>query len=224
MLRTLWQLLYVMPIGHWEGFNRMIAFVEGVLVEKTPTQIVVNVGGIGLEIDIPLSSYQALGDVDMTVKVSTHFHVREDALLLFGFATADEKQLFVQLISVSGIGPKLALNILSGTTVSDFTAAILTEDVKTLSSISGVGKKTAQRLVIELRDRFGAAGIEPMGELPITPAKGDQRMVSDAILGLIALGYERAEARKAVAQAASGVDGNITAEGLIRRVLQQGGR
>lgn len=202
----------------------MIAFVEGQLVEKSPTHIVVNVGGIGLDIDIPLSSCQALGEPGNTVKVATHLHVREDAWQLFGFATADEKRLFVQLVSVSGIGPKLALSILSGTTVAEFVTAILTEDLKALSSIQGVGRKTAQRLVMELREAIDKAGFEPLADLPLAPVDGDQSMVNDAILGLIALGYERAEARKAVAQATADIDGGLTAEGLIRRVLKQGRR
>ena len=201
----------------------MIAFVEGQLVEKSPTHIVVDVGGIGLEIDIPLSSYQALGELGSAVKVATHLNVREDAWQLFGFATADEKRLFVQLVSISGIGPKLALSILSGTTVAEFTTAILTEDVKALSSIQGVGKKTAQRLVMELREAVDKAGFEPLADLPLTPADGDQSVVNDAILGLVALGYERPEARKAIAQATADIDGGLTVEGLIRRVLKRGG-
>ena len=201
----------------------MIAFVEGQLVEKSPTHIVVDVGGIGLEIDIPLSSYQALGELGSAVKVATHLNVREDAWQLFGFATADEKRLFVQLVSISGIGPKLALSILSGTTVAEFVTAILTEDVKALSSIQGVGKKTAQRLVMELREAVDKAGFEPLADLPLTPADGDQSVVNDAILGLVALGYERPEARKAIAQATADIDGGLTVEGLIRRVLKRGG-
>lgn len=199
----------------------MIAFVEGRLVEKHPTHVVVDVGGVGLAVYIPLSSYRVLGEVDSRVRVETHLHVREDMLQLYGFSTSEEKRLFEQLVSVSGIGPKLALSILSGTSVTEFAKAILSEDLKALSSIPGVGKKTAQRLVVELKETMNKAGIGPALDLPVT-APESREVVEDAILGLMSLGYERAAARQSVARAAVGVDGNLTAEMLIRRALQGG--
>ncbi len=201
----------------------MIAFVEGQLVEKQPTHIIVNVGGIGMEMEIPLSSFQALGGLNTTVHVFTHLNVREDSWNLFGFATTDEKNLFRQLVSVSGIGPKLAITILSGISVADFASAILMEDVKVLSSIQGVGKKTAARLVRELREAVDKAGIGTEAELPIAPGGGDQSVINDAVMGLVALGYERADARRAVAQVTANSDEAFTSESLLRRVLQQRG-
>lgn len=199
----------------------MIAFISGRLVEKQPTHIVVEVGGVGLAVHIPLSSYRALGELDSRVRVETHLHVREDVLQLYGFATSEEKRLFELLVSISGIGPRLALSILSGTSVAEFTKAILSEDLKALSSIPGIGKKTAQRLVVELKDPMGKAGLEPGFELPVAPSES-REVVEDAVLGLISLGYDRAAARQAIARAAVGLDGNVTAETLIRRVLQSG--
>lgn len=200
----------------------MIAFLEGLLVEKQPTLAVIDVGGVGFAVHIPLSSYHALGGLKSRVRVETHLHVREDAIQLFGFATRDEKQLFELLLGVSGVGPRLALSVLSGTSVADFTSAILMEDVKKLSSISGVGKKTAQRLVMELRDTLGKAGIEPGAGLPLAAAPEERGVVDDAVLGLVSLGYDRAEARRAIARVSTDMDGTPTAEELIRRVLQQG--
>ncbi len=202
----------------------MIAFVEGQLVEKQPTHIIVNVGGIGMEMEIPLSSFQALGRLNGTVHVFTHLNVREDSWNLFGFATTDEKNLFRQLVSVSGIGPKLAITILSGISVADFASAILMEDVKALSSIQGVGKKTAARLVMELREAVNKAGVGTETELPIAPAGGDQNVTNDAVMGLVALGYERVDARRAVAQVTASSDEAFTSESLLRRVLQQRGQ
>lgn len=202
----------------------MIAFVQGQLIEKQPSSIVVSVGGLGLQIDIPISSYEAIGGVGKDVHVFTHLSVREDAWSLFGFATTEERSLFRQLISVSGIGPKLALSILSGISITDFAAAILNEDVKALSSISGVGKKTAARLVMELRESISASDHGSAITLPIASSGGEPSIINDTIMGLIALGYERADARKAVAQITAHSDENFTAESLIRTVLQQRGR
>jgi len=201
----------------------MIAFVEGELTEKQPTQITVYVGGIGLAIHIPLSSFQALGALHSRVRVETYLHVREDVLQLYGFSTTDEKRLFEMLISLSGIGPGMALNILSGTTVADFTAAILTEDVKQLATLPKIGKKTAQRLIMELRDKMGKMDVDASDALPLA-ASGDQSDVTDAVLGLIALGYDQPQARRMVARITGNTEEALSAEQIIRQVLQQGGR
>jgi Holliday junction DNA helicase RuvA len=201
----------------------MIAFVEGELTEKQPTQITVYVGGIGLAIHIPLSSFQALGALHSRVRVETYLHVREDVLQLYGFSTTDEKRLFEMLISLSGIGPGMALNILSGTTVADFTAAILTEDVKQLATLPKIGKKTAQRLIMELRDKMGKMDVDASDALPLATS-GDQSDVTDAVLGLIALGYDQPQARQMVARITGNTEEALSAEQIIRQVLQQGGR
>lgn len=202
----------------------MIAFVEGELAEKQPTRITVSVGGIGLAMDIPLSSYQALGALHSRVRVETYLHVREDVLQLYGFSTPDEKRLFEMLISLSGIGPGMALNILSGTTVADFTTAILTEDVKKLSGLPKIGKKTAQRLIMELRDKMGSMDSGASDALPLA-ASGDQSDVTDAVMGLVALGYDQPQARQMVARISGQTEAALSAEEIIRQVLQQqGGR
>lgn len=200
----------------------MIAFVEGELVEKQPTRIVISVGGIGFEIHISMSSYQTLGALHSRSRVETFLHVREDGMQLYGFATPEEKKLFELLIGLSGIGPTLAIGILSGTTVAEFTIAILTEDIKKLSSLPKVGRKTAQRLIMELRDNMAKAGAGTQTILPIASSADGQSVIDDAILGLVALGYDQAQARQSVARlAAETTEESPTAEALIRRALQQ---
>src|SRR5271156_3044952 len=137
----------------------MITFLSGKLVEALPTQVVVEVNGVGYEVLIPLSSFDKLPPPGHEIKLLTQLVVREDAHILYGFASGAERDLFRLLVnSVSGIGPKTALNILSGISVTTFRGAVATSDVKSLSQISGVGKKTAERIVVELRDKVGAAG------------------------------------------------------------------
>ena len=132
----------------------MIAQLEGSISEKTPTQIIVDVSGVGYELLIPISTFDKLEEVGSKVKLLTYLHVREDILQLFGFSTLKEKMMFTHLISVAGIGPKLALGILSGRTVEDLTRNIVNGDTENLTQLSGVGKKTAQRIVLELRDKL----------------------------------------------------------------------
>ena len=137
----------------------MISFLHGKLVESLPTQVIVEVAGVGYEVLIPLSSYDKLPPPGQELKLLTHFVVREDAHMLYGFMTPQERDLFRLLINtVSGIGPKIALNVLSGINVAAFRGAVANGDIKALSQISGVGKKTAERIVVELKDKIGAAG------------------------------------------------------------------
>jgi Holliday junction DNA helicase RuvA len=175
----------------------MITFLEGIIEEKEPTHVVLNVGGVGYEVVISLSSYDRLPVLGASVRLLTHDHIREDEHRLFGFMTADERRVFTLLLGVSGIGPKIALSALSGMTVREIKVAIKDGDVKRLSSISGIGKKTAERMVIELRDKFGA------GEILAASATGGLNTESDvklrdAVLALISLGYKRAEAQELV--------------------------
>src|SRR5207248_5158735 len=136
----------------------MITFLDGKLVSALPTQAIVNVGGVGYEVLIPLSSYDKLPAVGQPVHILTHLHVREDAHILYGFVTAPERDLFRLLVNhVSGIGPKLALAVLSGMSVNNFKTAVVNNDVASLSKISGLGKKTAERIVLELKDKVGVA-------------------------------------------------------------------
>ncbi len=197
----------------------MITFLQGKLIEKQPTRVVMDVGGIGYEVLIPLSSFDRLPSVKETCRIFTYYHVREDAHQLFGFMTEDERRMFVLLMSVTGIGPKLALSTLSGLSVRDLKAAIVEGDVKRLSSISGVGRKLAERMVVDLRDKIGKAeALEAVAGAPET-AETDTRM-RDAILALIALGYKQEPARKMVmAVLRHGGKTEMTVEDIVRKSL-----
>ncbi len=195
----------------------MISYVRGTLVEKTPARIIVESGGVGYEILVPLSSYDVIGDVGSEVKVYTHFHVREDSHTLFGFATPEERKLFQMLISVSGIGPRSALTILSGVSVKDFCEAIAGEQVDFLTAISGVGRKTAQRLIVELKNRIA----EERVRIGVGGRKvGRQTLISEAVQALVSLGFPRASARRAVEKCMSEADGELDVEELIRGALR----
>src|SRR5438105_2153058 len=201
----------------------MITFLHGKLGEALPTQIVVNVNGVGYEVLIPLSSYDKLPVPGSEIKILTHLAIRDDAHVLYGFMTAGERELFRLLIhTVSGIGPKIALNILSGMNVIAFRGAVANGDVKALSQISGVGKKTAERIVVELRDKFGAAGAweATSAERALSPA--DQK-INDATLALLALDFKQIEAHEAVRAAAAALGEKATIEELVRTCLKKRG-
>ncbi|HPY31522.1 MAG TPA: Holliday junction branch migration protein RuvA [Verrucomicrobiota bacterium] len=200
----------------------MIAFVHGKLMDALPTQVTVDVQGMGYEILIPLSSFDKLPAVGQEVKLLTHLVVREDAQVLYGFVTAAERDLFRLLINtVSGIGPKIALNALSGMSVTAFRGAVAAGDVKSLSQISGVGRKTAERIVVELRDKVGAASAweAASAERGLSPA--DQR-INDAVLALLALGYKPTEAHETVRAVAAVLGPEALVEDLVRACLKKG--
>lgn len=204
----------------------MIAFLRGQLVEAQPSAVTVDVHGVGYEVLIPLSSFDRLPAPGEEVRLLTHLAVREDAHTLYGFMTAAERDLFRLLIhTVSGIGPKLALNVLSGIHVPAFVAAVSGGDVKLLSGISGVGRKTAERMVMELKDKLGGFGGVPAGagRDSGTPAisVGDQR-INDATAALVALGYKPADAQQAVRGALTLLGDGATVEQLIRACLKKG--
>lgn len=179
----------------------MIAMLTGQLVSKGTEQIIIEVaGGVGYRVLIPLSTFYSLPD-DGTVKLHIHTHVREDALLLYGFLTADERALFILLLSVAGVGPKLALNILSHASPGDLRQAIASSDVKRLATLPGIGKKSAERLVLELKEKINKLGLsgDPLDRgqnLAIAPAPD---LSDDALSALLNLGYKEAQARKALA-------------------------
>ena len=176
----------------------MITFLDGKLVTALPTQAVVNVGGVGYEVLIPLSSYDKLPATGQDVRILTHLHVREDAQILYGFMTAAERDLFRLLVNnVSGIGPKLALAVLSRMSVSNFKAAVVNSDVASLSKISGLGKKTAERIVLELKDKLGVAAAWEAASAMHAPTP-EQEQANEAVLALIALGYKQIDAHKTV--------------------------
>jgi Holliday junction DNA helicase RuvA len=193
----------------------VIAQVRGRLVRKEPQEAIVDVGGVGYRVAIPLSTFYRIGEAGDEVTLLTHTHVREDALALFGFLTAGEQALFERLIAISGVGPRLALSILSGIEAPDLVTALRASDVTRLTRIPGVGKKTAERLVLELKDKVQdlvAAG-EPAAELPATSSK------DDLVSALVHLGYSRPEAERGVDRALKqGGDGRF--EDLLRLALR----
>jgi holliday junction DNA helicase RuvA len=174
----------------------MIARLRGTLVEKTPGRIIVEVGGVGYEVQVPLTTFYPLGDAGSDVVLRVHTHVREDVIALYGFATPLEHHLFERLIVINGIGPKLALAVLSGIEPLDLIAAIRRQDVARLTAIPGIGRKTAERIGLELKDRLPVV-VETMGRAQPEPSPEDH-LRSDLLSALINLGYQRAPAEKAI--------------------------
>src|SRR5436189_5408410 len=192
----------------------MITFLRGKLIEALPTQVIVDVQGVGYEVLIPLSSFDKLPLPGQEVHLLTHLAIREDAHVLYGFMTVQERELFKLLINtVSGIGPKIALNVLSGISVVAFRGAVANQDIKALSQISGVGKKTAERIVVELKDRIGAAGAwEALSaQRALSP---EVQKVNDAVLALLALGFKQIEAHDAVRKVQNSLGPQATVEDL----------
>jgi len=200
----------------------VITFLHGKLVEALPTQVIVEVNGIGYEALIPLSSFDKLPAPGGDVKLLTQLIVREDAHVLYGFMSAAERDTFRLLVNtVSGIGPKIALNILSGIAAAAFRGAVANGDVKTLSQIPGVGKKTAERIVVELRDKIGPAGAWEAASAQHGLSPGDQK-INDAVLALMALGFKQIEAHDVVRAAQQSLGGKATVEELVRASLKKG--
>jgi len=200
----------------------MITFLHGKLVEALPTQVIVDVNGVGYEVLIPLSSFDKLPPPGQEVKILTHLVVREDAHLLYGFMTMPERDLFRLLVNtVSGIGPRTALNVLSGISVMAFRGAVANGDIKALSQISGVGKKTAERIIVELRDKIGAAGAWEASSAQRALSAEDQKL-NDAVLALMALGFKQIEAHDAVRKVQAGAGSQATVEELVRACLKKG--
>ena len=190
----------------------MIAHVRGRLLEKHPTRLVVEVGGLGLDVAVPVPTSQAVGAVGEEVALHTTLVVREDALLLFGFSARAERDFFLKLIGVSGIGPKIALSALSGPPVEDLVAALRAQDIPFLVRIPGVGKKTAERMAVELKDA--------LTEFEAHALPGDSRRIEvDAVAALVSLGYARALAEKAVRRAATGAEKEPSVEAVVRGAL-----
>jgi len=176
----------------------VITFLDGRLVSALPTQAIVDVAGVGYEVLIPLSSYDRLPEVGQSIHILTHLAVREDAHVLYGFMTVAERDLFRLLVNnVSGIGPKLALAVLSGMSVTNFKAAVVNSDIAALAKISGLGKKTAERIVLELKDKIGVAAAWEAASATHAPTP-EQEQANEAVLALIALGYKQVEAHKVV--------------------------
>lgn len=200
----------------------MIASLNGTLKRKSPTELLVDVNGVGYAVSIPLSTYSSIGEINAPVILLTHLHVREDAMQLFGFATEGERHLFKMLISISGIGPKIAQGILSGISVAEIRQHIAAGNVSALTAIPGVGKKTAERLVIELRDRIGKVELSPESSSGIADVNTQAR--NEALLALTSLGYNRPAAEKAIRLALKDTGGAMpTVEELIKKALKYSG-
>lgn len=199
----------------------MITFLHGKLADALPTQITVDVNGVGYDLLIPLSSFDKLPTVGSEIRILTHLAVREDAHVLYGFMTAAERELFRLLINtVSGIGPKIALNVLSGMNVVMFRGAVANGDVKSLSQISGVGKKTAERIVVELKDKVGQAGaLEAASASRALTA--DEQKLNDAALALMALGFKQADAHDSIRAAQEKLGASASVEDLVRFGLKK---
>lgn len=192
----------------------MIGLLRGTLLEKHPPFLLVEAGGVGYEVEAPLSTFFVLPEVGATVTLYTHLVVREDAHALYGFASRAERKLFRSLIRVNGVGPKLAVTLLSGISADEFARCVREGDAETLMRLPGIGRKTAERLVVEMRDRLDtvteARGAQVASERPVTPA-------DEALSALVALGYKPQEAARLL----KGVPSEgLTSEDILRRALQ----
>src|SRR5437868_10080359 len=198
----------------------MITFLDGKLVNALPTQAIIDVGGVGYEVFIPLSSYDKLPAAGQPIRILTHLAVREDAQILYGFMTPAERDLFRLLVNhVTGIGPKLALAVLSGMSVNNFKTAVVHSDVTALSKISGLGKKTAERIVLELKDKVGVAAAWEAASAAHAPSP-EQERANETVLALIALGYKQVEAHRTVRELQE-KDRDKSAEELVKLAVKQ---
>lgn len=203
----------------------MIAHLSGTLLSKEPNQVIVDVGGVGYDVTIPLSTFYDLDDQKSDVQLLIYTHVKEDALQLYGFKTPSERKLFIHFISVSGVGPKLGIALLSHMKTDELIEAIKSNNLARLTQIPGIGRKTAERLVVDLRDKMiqlsqaqvaEATGVKP----ETTYASSDDNVRADALSALINLGYQRSPAEKAI-DAALAEGGDVTVESVLRRSLKK---
>lgn len=200
----------------------MIAFLTGKLLEKGANSVIVDVGGVGYEVSIPLSTFYEIGEVGDSVELRIYTNVREDAIQLFGFKTLREKDLYLKLISVQGVGARSGITMLSGMSADEIIAAIRTDNVAKLTSIPGVGRKTAERLVVELRDKVGdlASGVSESASMAAAAGIGGDSVYDDALSALVNLGYQKNAAEKALQQVRQdGVEANV--QKMLRAALQR---
>jgi holliday junction DNA helicase RuvA len=202
----------------------MIAHLSGTLLAKHANSVIVEVAGVGYEVQIPLSTFYELEELGSKVQLRIYTHVREDTLQLFGFKTARERELFMRLISVSGIGPKLGITLLSGMSADEMIASIRNNDLARLTLIPGVGRKTAERLVVELRDKVATLSSSDLAvegsQAASSEAVTEDAVHADALSALVNLGYQRSAAEKAITAALS-EGGAITVESILRRTLRR---
>lgn len=197
----------------------MIAALTGRLAYKTPSCITLDIQGVGYEVFIPLSTYYALPDLNESVTLSVHTHIREDAIQLFGFLTSSEKEVFVLLIGISGIGPRLALSMLSTMSVSDIISAIQAGDVEKLATVPGIGKKSAGRISLELKDKIEKLRLIPT-KLPDSSLSSSSRLQDDALSALVNLGYRAAEAKEVLKRIVHSRPDLASLKDLIREALK----
>ena len=198
----------------------MYHYLNGKIAEKTPTAVILDVNGIGYEVRVSLSTFSSLPNLGETVKLFTHFIVREDLQALYGFATEEEKEAFKLLISISGIGPKLAITLLSGVTLPELKRAIQEKNIPVLTAISGIGQKTAERVIIELKDKIGKAEVSAGKELIHDAGVSDQ-MVEDSVSALVSLGYTKQKAKEAIQKTLKAMLGKKpSVEEIIRAALK----
>jgi Holliday junction DNA helicase RuvA len=198
----------------------MISLLRGTLAGKSPSRIIVDVGGVGYDVQVPLSTFYVLGDEGATISLRIHTHVREDVIALFGFASGVEHDLFERLIAINGIGPKLALAVLSGIEPAELIRAVRNQDVARLTAIPGVGKKTAERIGLELKDRLPAASPSDV----VAPSSPRDQLKDDLLSALLNLGYQRTVAEKAIERTLEGGSetGFETAlKGTLKRLMKQ---
>jgi Holliday junction DNA helicase RuvA len=198
----------------------MIASLTGRLASKHPGGVVIDVQGVGYDVLIPLSTYYRLPDPDQSVSLTIHTHVREDAIQLFGFLTAREKDAFLLLLTVSGIGPKLALSVISTLSVDDLSGAILNDDYAVLASVPGIGKKSAGRLALELKDKIEKISIGA-DILTTKPREPSDRLMNDALSALVNLGYKAADVKDVLKQVLAARNGEMPLQDLIRAALKE---
>ena len=197
----------------------MIAYIRGTLTEKDPTRVVIEAAGVGYELVIPLSTYETLPREGAEAKLLTSHCVREDDEILYGFASEREREMFVKLTSVSGVGPKIAIAILSGASLSELALAISAGDAKRIASVKGVGKKTAEKICVELRDRISALDAASFAASAST-ADGDAAMLRDAVAALLALGFNEETSARMVADAHAKDPSAASAETVVRLALK----
>ena len=202
----------------------MIAHLSGTLHSKHPNLVIVDVSGVGYEVNIPLSTYYDLADTGSNVQLRIYTHVKEDALQLYGFKTARERELFINFISVSGIGPRLGIALLSNMNADELIQSIKNNNLARLTSIPGIGRKTAERLVVDLREKMVQLTVDQVDEAPAKPESVDMSSEdsarSEALSGLLNLGYQKAAAEKAI-DAALAEGGDVTVESILKRSLRK---
>ncbi len=195
----------------------MIAFVEGKIAEKEPTHVVIDVGGVGYQIKISLTTYSEIKSLTR-VKLFTYLHVKEDSQTLFGFFTREERKVFLQLLSINGVGPSTGLMIQSSLNPKELYSAIVNEDVRTIQSVKGIGSKTAQRIILELKDKLRKEGFSEESAELITPI--DNTLRDEALSALVTLGINKSAAEKSIVNTLKKSGNQITLEELIKQVLK----